>query len=110
MGGGWGGLISKAGEQASPLLQAFILGCAVLTGIFVSGVLLVIAGVQPRALFDEVVVETLLDPELSLGVVSSGPLDLCRLGRGGRLSRPLLEFWHRGPDDLGAIGATLVSR
>ena len=43
--------------------QALILAGAVITGMAISAALLIAAGVRPRALLDEFVVETLTDSE-----------------------------------------------
>src|SRR5690349_10316504 len=81
---GWrqiGRLSLELRQQASPALQALVLGGAVLLGIGLSSVLLVIAGVQPRALFDEVVVDTLLDPDSFRSVLfQAAPLIFVGLG------------------------------
>jgi general nucleoside transport system permease protein len=90
--------------------QALILCGAVLAGVGISASLLVLAGITPQALFKEVILEALVDPEsLRSVLLQAAPLIFVGLGAAVAFR---VRFWNLGIEGQmiwGAIGATFVA-
>ncbi len=104
------GRINLEVRQSIPLwLQALILGGAALLGIAVSAALLVAAGVSPKDLFDEFVVETFTDSGNFHSILfQAAPLIFVGVGAAVVFR---IRFWNLGIEGQmiwGGIGATFV--
>jgi len=90
--------------------QALILAGAVITGMAISAALLIAAGVKPRALLDEFVVETLTDSEnLHSILFQAAPLIFVGVGAAVAFR---VRFWNLGIEGQmiwGGIAATFVA-
>lgn len=97
-------------QSISPWYRALILGGSVLAGLAVSAIILIVAGVQPKALLDEFVVETFTDAE-NLHAILFQAAPLIFVGVGAALAFRV-RFWNLGIEGQmiwGGIGATLVA-
>ncbi len=90
--------------------QALILAGAVIAGMAISAALLIAAGVKPRALLDEFVVETLTDSEnLHSILFQAAPLIFVGVGAAVAFR---VRFWNLGIEGQmiwGGIAATFVA-
>jgi simple sugar transport system permease protein len=97
-------------QQLPGWQQAVILAAAVLIGLFLSGTILVIAGVSVSDLFEEFIVDTLFDGQNFRAVMfQAAPLILVGVGAAVALR---VRFWNLGIEGQmiwGGIGATAIS-
>ena len=97
-------------QQLPAWQQALILGSAILVGLLLSGVVLVIAGVSARNLFNEFIVNTLFDGQnLRAVLFQASPLILVGIGAAAALR---VRFWNLGIEGQmiwGGICATVLS-
>jgi simple sugar transport system permease protein len=97
-------------QQLPAWQQALILGSAILIGLLLSGVVLVIAGVSARDLFNEFIVNTLFDGQnLRAVLFQASPLILVGIGAAAALR---VRFWNLGIEGQmiwGGICATALS-
>jgi ABC-type uncharacterized transport system permease subunit len=97
-------------QQISIRRQALILGSAILVGMFVSGLVLVAAGVSAHDLFNEFIVNTLLDGQNFRAVLfQAAPLIIVGVGAGTALR---VRFWNLGIEGQmiwGGIAATTIA-
>lgn len=90
--------------------QAAILALAVAVGLFISGAILVAAGVSPADLLNEFIVQTFTDPQNFRAVLfQAAPMVMVGLAAAMAFRA---RFWNLGLEGqmvFGAIGATFVS-
>lgn len=97
-------------QSISPWYRALILSGSVLAGLAVSAIILIVAGVEPKALLDEFVVETFTDAE-NFHAILFQAAPLIFVGVGAALAFRV-RFWNLGIEGQmiwGGIGATLVA-
>ncbi len=90
--------------------QALVLAAAILTGLAISGAILVAAGVPPGELFNEFVVATVFDAQ-SLQAVLFQAAPMIMVGLAAAVAFRA-RFWNLGLEGqmiFGAIGATAIS-
>ncbi|QHI99251.1 ABC transporter permease [Xylophilus rhododendri] len=90
--------------------QVLVLALAVFAGLFISGAILVAAGVSPADLLNEFIVQTFTDPE-NLRAVLFQAAPMVMVGLAAALAFRA-RFWNLGLEGQmiwGAIGATFVS-
>jgi simple sugar transport system permease protein len=105
------GRINLEVRQSIPAWQqVVILAGAVLTGMAISAALLIAAGVKPRALLDEFIVETLTDGEnLHSILFQAAPLIFVGVGAAVAFR---VRFWNLGIEGQmiwGGIAATFIA-
>ncbi|WPB57434.1 ABC transporter permease [Xylophilus sp. GOD-11R] len=90
--------------------QVAIIAAAIAVGLFISGAILVAAGVSPSDLLDEFIVQTFTDPQnLRAVLFQAAPMVMVGLAAAMAFRA---RFWNLGLEGqmiFGAIGATFVS-
>lgn len=96
-------------QQLPAWQQAVILAAAVLVGLLLSGIILIVAGVSAANLFQEFIVNTLLDEQnLRAVLFQASPLILVGVGASAALR---VRFWNLGIEGqmiCGGIAATCI--
>jgi simple sugar transport system permease protein len=97
-------------QDISAAKQAGFLAGSLALGLAISLAILAVAGITPEQVFDEMIVNTLLNPE-SLAIVLTQAAPLIMVGIAAGLA-VRVGFWNLGLEGqmtLGGIGATAVS-